>query len=199
MRINLAICILLRRSGLLAGLETASNWYFVPPYFFSTTLGMLLFRTCHCDASIPFFPEIWFFFCPCHNFFPSFFCANNYYTSLLLIVCALRWYVKSPYRHFFLEDIANHARVTQKWHFLIRGRPNSHAPWPTRPKLGTNVAKGLSCDISVFFPFSGEPPLRYRAEKRWGHKFPWSRLFSALYLRGGLKIWGLTLGNGASH
>ena len=46
--------------------------------------------------------------------FPPFFCANNYYTTLLLIVCALRWYVKSLYRHFFLEDIAIHARVTQK-------------------------------------------------------------------------------------
>ena len=28
--------------------------------------------------------------------------------------CALRRYVKSLYRHFFLEDIAKHARVTQK-------------------------------------------------------------------------------------
>ena len=60
------------------------------------------------------FSENLIFFCPCHNFFSSFFCANNYYTSLLLIVCALRWYVKSLYRHFFLEDIAKHARVTQK-------------------------------------------------------------------------------------
>ena len=48
------------------------------------------------------------------TFSPFLLCANNYYTSLLLIVCALRWYVKSLYRHFFLEDIAIHARVTQK-------------------------------------------------------------------------------------
>ena len=33
---------------------------------------------------------------------------------------------------------------------------------------------------------SREPPLRYRAEKRRDHgQIPWSRLFSALYLRGG--------------
>ena len=44
--------------------------------------------------------------CSCHNFFPPFFCADNFYTSLLLIVCALRWYVKSLYRHLFLEDIS---------------------------------------------------------------------------------------------
>ena len=46
--------------------------------------------------------------------FPPFFCANTIDTSLLLIVCALRWYVKSLYRHFFLEDISKHASVTQK-------------------------------------------------------------------------------------
>ena len=28
--------------------------------------------------------------CSCHNFFFPFFCANNFYTSLLLIVCALK-------------------------------------------------------------------------------------------------------------
>ena len=33
---------------------------------------------------------------------------------MLLIVCALKWYVKSLYRHLFLEDISIHARVTQK-------------------------------------------------------------------------------------
>ena len=66
---------------------------------------------------------------------------------------------------------------------------NSHAHWPTRPKRGTSVAKGLSCNLrEIFFP-PGKLPLRYRAEKRRGHGidgFPWSRLFSALYLRGGL-------------
>ena len=45
--------------------------------------------------------------------FPPFICANTVDTSLLLIVCALR-YVKSLYRHLFLEDISKHARVTQK-------------------------------------------------------------------------------------
>ena len=45
--------------------------------------------------------------------FPPFFCADTFITSLLLIVCALR-YVKSLYRHFVLEDISKHARVTQK-------------------------------------------------------------------------------------
>ena len=53
-------------------------------------------------------------FCTYHNFSPPFFCANNYYTILFLVVCALRWYVKSLYRHFFLEDIAKHATVTKK-------------------------------------------------------------------------------------
>ena len=71
-------------------------------------------------------------------------------TSLLLIVCALRWYVKNLYRHLFLEDISKHARVTQKWHFLICGRPNSQAHWPTRPKISVWVAKALSCDTVIF-------------------------------------------------
>ena len=35
-------------------------------------------------------PKFAHFFCTCHNFFLPFFCANNYYTTLLLIVCALR-------------------------------------------------------------------------------------------------------------
>ena len=102
------------------------------------------------------------------TFFPLF-CANTFDTSLLLIVCALKWYIKSLYRHLFLEDISNHARVTQKRHFLICGKLYSQAPWPQRPKLGVRVAKGLSCDRmdSLFFP--GEPPLRYRAEKRRDH------------------------------
>ena len=47
------------------------------------------------------------------TFFP-FFCANTFDTTLLLIVCALRCYVKSLYRHLFLEYISKHARVTQE-------------------------------------------------------------------------------------
>ena len=49
-----------------------------------------------------------------NTYFPSFFCANTFDTSLLLLVCALRWYVKRLYRHLFFEDISKHARVTQK-------------------------------------------------------------------------------------
>ena len=85
-------------------------------------------------------------------------------------MCALKWYVQSLYRHLFLVDISKHARVTQKWHFLIWDRPNSHAPWPPRPKLGTSVAKGLSCDLSSLYFFPGKLPLRYRAEKGQGHR-----------------------------
>ena len=42
----------------------------------------------------------------------------------------------------------------------------SQAPWPQRPKLGTNVTKGIICDVVVFCFFSGEPPLSYSVEKR---------------------------------
>ena len=45
---------------------------------------------------------------------PPFFYADTFDTSLLLIVCALRWYVKSLYRHFFLEDTSKNVRVTKK-------------------------------------------------------------------------------------
>ena len=82
------------------------------------------------------------------TFFP-FFCANTFDTSLLLIVCALKWYVKSLYRHLFLEDISKHARVTQKWHFLICGKLYTQAPWTRRAKVGVWVAKGA---ISVIPP-----------------------------------------------
>ena len=40
--------------------------------------------------------------------------VQKFLLPVLLIVCALRLYVKSLYRHFFLEDIAKNARVTQK-------------------------------------------------------------------------------------
>ena len=101
-------------------------------------------------------------------------------------MCALKWYIKSLYRHIFLEDISKHARVT---HFLLFVKPNSHAHWPTCTKRGSNVAKGNSCKMTEVKKNSREPPLRYRAEKRRDHgicrQIPWSRLFSALYLRGG--------------
>ena len=80
--------------------------------------------------------------------FPPFLYTNTFDTSLLLIVCALKWYIKSLYRHLFLEDISNHASVTQKMHFLICGKLYSQVPWPQRPKLGVRVAKALSCDIT---------------------------------------------------
>ena len=53
------------------------------------------------------------FFCTCHNF--------SLLSSVQIIiipacclVCALKWYIKSLYRHLFLEDISKHARVTKK-------------------------------------------------------------------------------------
>ena len=41
-------------------------------------------------GAIPKTNEIVTLICSCHNFFFPFFCANTFYTSLLLIVCALR-------------------------------------------------------------------------------------------------------------
>ena len=128
--------------------------------------------------------EIGTHICSSHNFFSPFFCANTFDTSLLLIVCALKWYIKSLYRHHFLEDISKHARVTKKWHFLICGKLYT---WPTRPKLGVWVAKALSCDCMDWLFFWWTPPsLSYSVEKRRDHgnlrdgKFLWSHLFSTL-------------------
>ena len=99
-------------------------------------------------------------------------------------MCALRWYIKSLYRHFFLVAISKNARVT---HFLICGKDNSKAPWPTRPQIGLRVAKALSCDTDESKKISGEPPsLRYSVEKRRTTQISVVRLFSTLYLRGGL-------------
>ena len=55
--------------------------------------------------------------------------------------------------HLFLEDISKHARVIQKWHFLIGGKHNSKAPRATDPKIGMWVAKARSCDLAlkIFF------------------------------------------------
>ncbi len=91
------------------------------------------------------------------TFFPFLLCWY-FDTSLLLIVCALKWYIKSLYRHLFLEDISKNARVTKKWHFLICGKLNSQAPWPQRPKLGVRVAKALSCDCTVWLFPRWTPP-----------------------------------------
>ncbi len=83
---------------------------------------------------------------------------------------ALRWYIKSLYRHLFLVDISKHARVTQKLHFLMFGRHNSK---PTRPQIGLRVAKALSRTINESKFFSGETPLpspSYSVEKRRAKK-----------------------------
>ena len=104
----------------------------------------------------PFSSEICTFFVPVLTF-PPFFCANNYYTSMLLIVCTLRWYVKSLYRHFFLEDISKHARVIKKMHLLIYNTSNYQAPWATDPKLVLWLPTSLSCDMAetkFFLPWS---------------------------------------------
>ena len=101
-------------------------------------------------------------------------------------MCALKWYIKSLYRHIFLEDISKHARVT---HFQLFVKPNSHAHWPTCTKRGSNVAKGNSCKMTEVIFFSREPPLRYRAEKRRDHgicgKFR-GPASSQLYISGGV-------------
>ena len=105
----------------------------------------------------------------CHNFFSPFFCAYIFDTSLLLIVCALKWYIKSLYRHLFLEDISTHARVTQKIDFLIGRKLYSQEPWPQRPKLGVRVAKALSCDRmdSLFYRWTPPSPrYMYSVQKR---------------------------------
>ena len=96
----------------------------------------------------PFTTKIWIHICSCHTF--SSFLLYRYFfdISLLLIVCALRWYIKSLYKHLFLEDTSKHARVTQKiappnWNMC-----NSKAPWATAPKLVFWLSTILSCDIT---------------------------------------------------
>ena len=74
-------------------------------------------------------------------------------------MCALRWYVKSLYRHFFLKDIAKHARVTQKM-----ACPNleiCQPPWATDTKLPVWIANTLSCDMTQPYLKHGEVLNRY--------------------------------------
>ena len=59
----------------------------------------------------------------------------------------------------------------------------SQAPWPQRTKLGTNVAKGIICDVVDFFFFPVNPPwvivLRRGGTPKIA-QFLGSRLFSTL-------------------
>ena len=82
-------------------------------------------------------------------------------------MCALRWYIKSLYRHLFLIDISKHTRVT---HFLICGKDNWKAPWATRPQIGLRVAKARSCDTwQVQKKLRWTPP-SYSVDKRRDHR-----------------------------
>ena len=87
-----------------------------------TVLYLPYYPKIACSGSELYFdlkpPKFEHIFVPVIIFFP-FFRANTFNTSLLLIVCALKCYVKSLYRHLFLEDISKHTRVTQKRDFLI--------------------------------------------------------------------------------
>ena len=75
------------------------------------------------------------------------------YVDLSVLYASYVDHVKSLYRHFFLEDTSKHARVTQKWHFLICDKHNSKAPWATDPQIGVSVAKARSCDIVILLFF----------------------------------------------
>ena len=114
---------------------------------------LLLGKAAHASmgggGTLPEASEIWTHICSCHNFFPPFFCADTFDTSLLLVVCALRWYVKSLYRHIFLEDISNHARVTQKmtlpnlWQELFPGALTEAAQNWSLEEAGSQKLHGL--------------------------------------------------------
>ena len=56
-------------------------------------------------------------------------------------MCALRWYVKCLYRHLFLEDTSEHARVTQKLHYPNCNTYNSKVLWATDPKFVCGLLK----------------------------------------------------------
>ena len=57
-------------------------------------------------TTTPFTTEIWTHICSCHNFF-----LLSFVHILLIPPCCLRWYVKCLYRHLFLEDTSEHARL----------------------------------------------------------------------------------------
>ena len=120
------------------------------------------------------------------TFSPFLLCKYFWYQLVAYCVC-FKMICKCLYRHLFLEDISKHARVTQKWHFLICGRPNSQVPWAPRPKIGVRVAIALSCDTVKFFfflPWKSPPPPPPPPEL-WCWEEAWSRLFSTPQLRMG--------------
>ena len=82
-----------------------------------------------------------------------FYYAKTFVISVLLVVCALRWYVKSLYWHLFLEDTSKHARVTKKWHFQICGKHNSKVPWSTCPQISVCGLLKHVAVIQWFFDF----------------------------------------------
>ena len=157
----MCVCLPVCRSVCLSTHQLSIIDLWAKPFTYLESAGSCVWGT------LPETNEIVIHIYSCHNIFFPFFCANTFYTSLLLIVCALKLYIKSLYRHLFLEDISKHARVTQKKNFLICGKLYRQALWPQRAKLGVRVAKALSCDTAVLFILSGEPPpLSYSVEKR---------------------------------
>ena len=74
--------------------------------------------------------------------FFSLFYANTFDISLLLVVCALRLYVRCLYRHLFLEDTCKKARVTQEIHYLNCGRNNSAHAIPVIPPFLNTITRG---------------------------------------------------------
>ena len=114
-------------------------------------LTMLCMKCCgllDLGGTIPFTTEIWIHICSCHNFFSLSSVQIFFITSLLLIMCALKWYVKCLYRHLLLEDISKHARITKKWHLPNCNMFNSKAPWGTDSKFVVWLANTLSYDIT---------------------------------------------------
>ena len=106
-------------------------------------------------------PKFAHFFCTCHNFFPLSSVQIIIIPAVAYCVC-LRWYVKSLYRHFFLEDIAKHARVIlKKWHLPNGKMSNSQAPWATDSKFVLWLANTLSCDMAESYLQRGEVLNRY--------------------------------------
>ena len=100
-------------------------------------------------------PKFKHIFVASHNFPPPpppppLFCADTFDTSLLFIVCALRWYVKCLYRRLILEDTSKKARVTQILHLPNCGKNNFKAPWSTDAQIGLWLAKQWCGGVNYF-------------------------------------------------